>query len=50
MLRNEKKGLLWVCFFLGFIKLNTEPDELANFYLKDTLIVFIFSELKTYVS
>lgn len=34
--------------FLDFIKLNTKHDELANFYLKDTVIVFIFSGLKTY--
>lgn len=50
LLRNEKKkrtalGIL----FLDFIKLNTEHDELANFYLKDTVIVFIFSGLKIYV-
>lgn len=43
-----KKKVALSMLFLDFMKLSTEHDDIANFYLKDTVI--IFSELKTCIS
>lgn len=55
VLKNEsyleiKKNGCFEYVFLNFITLSAEHDELANFCLKDTVIVLIFSELKTCTS